>query len=288
MNDIDDLDQQIKAWYTSIPKETQMEMADWESAPQYLNPPVHVQKEYDIQRLQIWTYLRLNQIRMTLHLPVLHQHSSIIENLHAAKRVVKLAKNTIMYLTHVHHSTNLYRKFQVFYHQFLASAITVLFLASCHAPVNFSSYCRKEFYLALELIKDLSSKSYISKRLWSTIKSLREVAPRLGLDKEPNHNAHAAPVMRIPSGVGQVPLPPHLARQQQQPPVPGSPTPLEVNNGLQMATEMSRFFEGYVNMHGVNYPPSPNTAPRAPVAGEEAGAPYFANGSVYQHFKEMF
>jgi len=35
--------------------------------------------------------------------------------------------------------------------------------------------------MALELVRGLSSNSYVSKRLWKTIKTLKEVGPRLGL-----------------------------------------------------------------------------------------------------------
>lgn len=35
--------------------------------------------------------------------------------------------------------------------------------------------------MALELVKDLSSKSWVSQRLWRTVKSLKAYAPRLGL-----------------------------------------------------------------------------------------------------------
>ena len=60
-----------------------------------------------------------------------------------AQRVVDLAKDTIQYLHHLNSTTNLYRRTQVFYHQFLAAAISVVFLASVHAPVRFSAVCRE-------------------------------------------------------------------------------------------------------------------------------------------------
>lgn len=79
------------------------------------------------------------------------------------------------------------------YHQFLASAITVVFLASVHAPVVFGAACRDEFYLALDLVKDLSANSCVSKRLWCTIGSLGDVAPRLGPDPDAgDDDAHSS------------------------------------------------------------------------------------------------
>jgi hypothetical protein len=67
------------------------------------------------------------------------------------------------------------------FNYFLISALAVLFLAVAHAPAEFSQPSRDEFYMALELVRGLSSNSYVSKRLWKTIKTLKEVGPRLGL-----------------------------------------------------------------------------------------------------------
>lgn len=115
---------------------------------------------------------------------MLHTASSITQNNDFAQRVVNLAKETIRYLSFLNNNSIIYRRIQVFYHHFLTSAIAVLFLASTHAPVSFSSQCREEFHMALELIKDLSAKSCVSQRLWRTVKSIKAYAPRLGLQQD--------------------------------------------------------------------------------------------------------
>ncbi|KAI1864411.1 uncharacterized protein JN550_008968 [Neoarthrinium moseri] len=324
-NDIEDLDRQIKQWYSEVPAEVRLDLPDWETMPRHLMPPVHSQKDYNIQRLQIWTYLRLNQIRTWLHMPILHTHSSIMENLRGAERAVKLAKNTIKYLAHLNSTTNVYRKIQVFYHQFLTSAIAVLFLASCHAPVNFSASCRDEFYIALELVRDLSSKSWVSQRLWRTIKSLKEVAPRLGLaEAEDPHSSAALTMAGLATG--------HMGQKAATPPAvdpntaasfnrpiptsaPGAAAPMVdgAQNGWQISTEMSRIFEGYMGMNGMP-PPSllddmgvpggalggdptqrttadfqPQPVPDDAVSGPfGVRVPGQGNGSVYSHFRDMF
>ncbi|KAI0019192.1 hypothetical protein F4780DRAFT_462026 [Xylariomycetidae sp. FL0641] len=278
--DIDDLDVRVKQWYTEIPKDAQMELADWESLPRYLNPQVNSQKDYDVQRLQIWTYLRLNQIRTWLYTPILHTHSSIMENLHYVESAVKLAKNTIRYLTHLNNTTNIYRKMQVFYHQFLSAALTVLFLASCHAPVNFSSSCRDEFYMALELVKDLSTKSWVSKRLWSTIKSLREVAPRLGLAEDPRSSA--ALTM---AGLATGQMDPNSSAASGYSQYAGSSPGAQ--SSIQMSHEMSRIFEGYLGKSAQMSDGMANPAAQE-VSGGPPPLPYTAGGSVYPHFKHMF
>ncbi|KAI1329430.1 hypothetical protein F5Y16DRAFT_365972 [Xylariaceae sp. FL0255] len=259
------LDQRIKQWYSALPIEVRLQIADWEDLPPYIIPSVNSKKEYNLQRTQIWTWLRLNQIRVWLITPILHTHSSIMDNLAWAETAVKLAKNTIRYLTHLNNTTDLYRKMEIFYHQFLSSAITVLFVASCHAPVNFSSSCRDEFYMALDLVKDMSAKSWISKRLWGTVKSLRDVAPRLGLAEDP-HSSAALTMAGLATA-----QPPQQA--QSQPAQPGSgngsspaaaavpfinPNMIPVSSpafegariGLQMTNEMSRIFEGISGKNG--------------------------------------
>lgn len=284
--DMGDLDRQIKQWYASVPAEAQLELADWESMPRYLSPQPQSssKKEYDVQRLQIWTYLRLNQIRTWLHTPVLHAHSTIMENLGLAERAVKIAKNTIKYLTHLNNTTNLYRRIQVFYHQFLTNAIAVLFLASCHAPVNFSATCRDEFYMALDLVKDLSGKSWVSKRLWRTIRTLREVAPRLGLAEDPHssaaltmaglatgHHAHA------PSILNHHPTPPPSSAV----PSFGHDVGGGEMDGLHLSSEMSKIFEGVMGVDAVD----DGSGPPATPFGVGVGV---GETSLYPQFRDMF
>ncbi|KAI1429679.1 fungal-specific transcription factor domain-containing protein [Xylaria sp. FL1777] len=291
VDDIEDLDQLIKKWYNELPKEVQLDLSDWEDLPQYLSPPVNSQKEYDIQRLQIWTWLRYNQIRMWLHTPILHTHSSIMDNLRYAEIAVKLAKNTIRYLAHLNNTTNVYRRMQIFYHQFLSSAITILFVASCHAPVNFSSSCRDEFYMALELLKDMSAKSWVSKRLWGTVKSLRDVAPRLGLAEDP-HSSAALTMAGLATGHSQTrPGPSTSSPFAHALLVPPSPGFDGMQTGMQMSSEMSRIFEGVSGKHTQLHDGLGHTDPNAVGATVGPGAPampFAPRSTVYPSFRDTF
>ncbi|KLU81743.1 fungal specific transcription factor domain-containing protein [Magnaporthiopsis poae ATCC 64411] len=171
------LDQEIFAWYESVPDDIKS------SSPGEVPLP-SAGPSYNLQRQQVWTRLRLYQIRIWLHMPVLHCASSIQQNKDLAFKVVRLAKDTIQYLRKLHDNTGVYRRLQVFYHQFLSSSIAVLFLAAAHAPVQFSDLARPEFYMALGLIKELSAKSWVSQRLWRAVHSLKHYATRLGLQDE--------------------------------------------------------------------------------------------------------
>lgn len=180
------LDYQILQWQKNIPPSLQLPTS---SAPQTTSRTIH--------RLQILLYIRANQMRILIYRPVLHSASSIQENLNYASTVVELAKDTIRALTHLNQTTDIYRCQQVCFNYFLTSAIAVLFLASCHAPVHFSSICRDEFYMALDLVKGFSNKSWVSKRLWKTIKGLKEVGPKLGLDEVREGDAHESAALAM-------------------------------------------------------------------------------------------
>jgi hypothetical protein len=172
-DDISFLDFQVLNWHRSIPES--LKFIHPESG-RHLDPPAR-----SVHRLQVVLYLRANQMRILIYRPVLHTATTIMENLDFAHVVVKVAKDTIRILTYINQTSDIYRVQQTMFNYFLISALAVLFLAVAHAPAEFSQPSRDEFYMALELVRGLSSNSYVSKRLWKTIKTLKEVGPRLGL-----------------------------------------------------------------------------------------------------------
>lgn len=132
-------------------------------------------------RLQIILYLRTNAMRILLHRHVLHSSASIINNRPQAATVVDVAKDTIRLLTLVNQTSDLYRTSQVLFNAFLTSALAVLFLAVSHAPHAFADLVREEFHLALDLVRGFSRDSWVGRRLWKTIRVLKDVGPKLGL-----------------------------------------------------------------------------------------------------------
>ncbi|KAG6231037.1 hypothetical protein E4U34_006576 [Claviceps purpurea] len=287
--EIDNLDGEIFQWYENVPDE--VKIRDWEKEKQILSstPP------NKLQRLRLWTYLRLNQIRIWLYTPILHCATSIMQNPVQALRVVNLAKDTIRYLSHLNSTTLLYQRAQVFYNQFLASAIAVLFLASVHAPIRFSAVCREEFYMALDLVKSLSSKSWVSQRLWRMIKSLKDVAPRFGLN--PDDDAHSSAALGMiglargngmdgrSSSVAQSPFTSMDGPQGNQTHV--SAEHLADENGQKMQSELSRIFEGYVGLNGFQFE-NDRMQPQPGMASETAGEMYTPDGTVFPHFRDLF
>ncbi|KAF1841157.1 uncharacterized protein K460DRAFT_359678 [Cucurbitaria berberidis CBS 394.84] len=171
--DISFLDFQVLNWHRMIPESLKFVHPD---SGRQIEPPPRV-----LHRLQVVLYLRANQMRILIYRPVLHTATTIMENMEFAHVVVKVAKDTIRILTYINQTSDIYRSQQTMFNYFLISALAVLFLAVAHAPADFSQTSRDEFYRALELVRGLSSDSYVSKRLWKTIKTLKEVGPRLGL-----------------------------------------------------------------------------------------------------------
>ncbi|QPG94319.1 hypothetical protein C2857_005689 [Epichloe festucae Fl1] len=284
--EIDNLDREILEWYEKVPDEVRVR--NWDREKQITSTP-----SYNLQRLRIWTYLRLNQIRIWLYTPVLHSATSIMQHPVQAQRVVDLARDTIQYLNHLNSTTSLYRRAQVFYHQFLASAIAVVFLASVHAPVRFSAVCREEFYMALDLVKDLSAKSWVSKRLWRTIKSLKDVAPRFGLNPDGDAHSNAALGM-IGLAMGHMdgnhPVGQSSFSHMSMPQVHQNPSPSETSmdqNGKKIQNELSRIFEGYVGLNRFPFGDD-RIQPPSDMTPDSARGMFTPDGTVFSHLREMF
>lgn len=126
-------------------------------------------------------HLRKNQARISIYRPILHSATSIMENRHYAQNVVDVAKDTINTLTGVNQISDIYTTQQVMYNYFLVQALAVLFLSVAHAPAVFCTQTRQEFFAAIEMVKGFSTKSHVSKRLWRTIRGLKEMGDKIGL-----------------------------------------------------------------------------------------------------------
>lgn len=171
--EIDYLDYQVMEWYRNIPEHLQYATPVQQDSGQ-LSSRIN-------NRLRIILYLRANQMRLHIHRPVLHSAARIAEHPNYARNAVDLAKDTIRVLTTMDRTTDVYRRQQVMFNYFLLTALATLFLAVCHAPDLFSNLCRDEFYMALDLVRSMTPQSFVAKRLWKTIRGLKEIGPKLGL-----------------------------------------------------------------------------------------------------------
>ena len=174
------LDYQIVQWHRNIPSHLRFEHPS-QSHSGRLSTSTGASESRAGHRLRILLYLRANQMRILIYRPVLHSATDIMQHHKEAQTVIDVAKDTIRVLTHINQSSDLYRTQQVLFNAFLTSALAVLFLAVAHTPAEFAENVREEFYMAIELVRGFSKGSWISKRLWRTIRVLKEVGPKLGL-----------------------------------------------------------------------------------------------------------
>jgi hypothetical protein len=280
------LDYQTLQWAKSIPSELQLPTA---SSSQTASRALH--------RLQILLYLRANQMRILIYTPVLHSGSSIQENLSYASTVVELAKDTIRALTHLNQTTDIYRAQQVCFNYFLISALAVIFLASCHAPVHFSPLCREEFYMALDLVKGFSNKSFVSKRLWKTIKGLKEIGPKLGLSQDHNENHHShMEDAHSSAALAMAGLAGHEISGLSSSAFGGQDGSMAANgnnspmNGFQMSHEMTNLFEAALGSAGVgNGSGGAGGYAQLPPGGDSAGSTAFGGDEqLYRQLRDLF
>jgi hypothetical protein len=167
------LDYQILQWYSQLPESLQFNSRDLARESEIPGRGV--------RRLRLLMYLRKNQARISIYRPILHSATSIMENRHYAQNVIDVAKDTINTLTAVNQMSDIYKTQQVLYNYFLVQGLAVLFLAVAHAPAVFCGQTRTEFYSAIEIVKGFSTKSHVSKRLWRTIRGLKEIGDKIGL-----------------------------------------------------------------------------------------------------------
>ena len=184
------LDYQILQWHSQLPGSLQFNNRD-------------LGRENEIpgrgaRRLRLLMYLRKNQARISIYRPILHSATSIMENRHYARMVIDVAKDTINTLTAVNQMSDIYKTQQVLYNYFLVQALAVLFLSVAHAPAVFCGQTREEFYAAIEIVKGFSTKSHVSKRLWRTIRGLKDMGDKIGLlarggndVSDAEHDAHS-------------------------------------------------------------------------------------------------
>jgi hypothetical protein len=240
------LNYQVETWVRGIPDILRL---DHPSTPEF-GPAAEGPRS--LRRLRAMVYLRSNQLRMLIYRPVLHTAAHIARHPAESETVVDLAKDTIRFITRLNETSDIYQLQQIAFNWFLVSALAVLFLAVAQAPTQFSVSCKEEFYCALELVKGFSTKSYVSRRLWKSIRSLRKLGPQLGLGLQ-KHRQEDQIDHQDNLQTSLVPAPTGSAHSQ---------TPLD---GAQMTQELMEWFEAVGKLEdqimGVETGPVPQLEP---------------------------
>ncbi|KAJ6012879.1 hypothetical protein N7522_003234 [Penicillium canescens] len=229
------LDYQILQWYKQVPEELKFYPVE--------SPKTGESVSRGMRRLRVLLYLRMNQLRILIYRPVLHSSASIAEDRGHAQTVVDVAKDTVRVLTRLNQMSDIYRTQQITFNYFLVAALAVLFLAVSHAPADFNRQVRDEFYMALDLINGFSTKSFVSKRLWKTIKGLRKIGEKLGVLARPfgtdSADPHSSAAVAMAGLAGHPIEDLSMYGQMNNRNELGS-SPL---NGLQMSHELTNLFE---------------------------------------------
>ncbi|QIX01738.1 hypothetical protein AMS68_007255 [Peltaster fructicola] len=178
IEEMDYLDYQVLQWHRLVPPQLQYQHPYQQDRTQAVSNSSSSRSELATQMI---IYLRANQMRILIHRPILHSATTITAHREHAEKVIDIAKDSIRVLTYINQSTDMYRKKQVIFHAYLTSALAVLFLAVSHTPAFYAHSVRDEFYMAIDLVRGLSAGSFVSRRLWRTLKTLKEIAPKLGL-----------------------------------------------------------------------------------------------------------
>ncbi|KAK9452135.1 fungal-specific transcription factor domain-containing protein [Limtongia smithiae] len=165
-DDIDYTEFLIHKWYNSLPQDLRLHRA---SEIGYTQLPRLSRK------LQTILYLRSKLMLLHVYRPVFFSTSTIAAKMPYAIHAVEIALCMIRELSRLQFETDLYRSCQLHYNYFLISALGVLFMAIIHAPAVFAAPCKREFNMALDLIKLFSKVSSVGRRLWATVKKLRTV-----------------------------------------------------------------------------------------------------------------
>jgi hypothetical protein len=255
VSELEYLDIQVVRWQQSLPEELSYTHSEQDNLDEQST------------RLRVLLYLRANQVRILTGRQVLLSTSTIMDNLNYANTVVGVIKDTIHVLSRLHQTTERYRKFQAFYNYFLISALAALFLAVAHAPAQYAASCRDEFYLALDIVRNLSSSSFLAKRLWKTIRVLKEIGPQIGLAIRNNatstqlvstpEDAHSSAAVAMANLAGhQMDSLQTYAQHPQQPPSGADPAAMQSwENWNVMADDLTNLFEAAGNRPA--YTPSP-------------------------------
>ncbi|CAK7229831.1 hypothetical protein SBRCBS47491_007380 [Sporothrix bragantina] len=176
------LDARTKDWLHSITPDLQLRHPRLGLAP--LSQP------RAMQRIRTLLYLRGNHTRTLIYRHHLLSAQSIAANERHAQLVVDIAQDSIHVLVHLNSTSDIYSRQQNAFNYFLLSALSIIFLAVCHAPETFTVSCRKSFLDAVELVRGLSRNSLASRRLWNCVHGLLQRLRSLGLQGAEDDNSN--------------------------------------------------------------------------------------------------
>lgn len=169
------LDAQISNWFGGIPAEFRI------SSPFNIPPELRHSTSRGVRSARTLMYLRANHLRSLVNRQYVLSTTAIAANLQQARLVVHIARDSIQVLVALSRESDVYARQQAAYNHFLVSALSIVLLATSHAPALFAHICRKDFSDAIDLVKGFSQTSVAGRRLWKSMRGLVSAVSRLGL-----------------------------------------------------------------------------------------------------------
>lgn len=125
-------------------------------------------------RLRLTLYLRANQMRMVIYRNSAVQSGSSSFNHSSVNDMAEIAQDTIRILVGLARTTDIYHAQHRTFNHFLETAISSLLLIICCAGSMQTVSCLQDVVAAMELVKQLSSQSPITRRLSDKLKGIHE------------------------------------------------------------------------------------------------------------------
>ena len=132
-------------------------------------------------------HARAQQLRSLIYRPVLYSTARIAENKKQAQMAVDIARESVQFLALTSRTTTFAIGEPLFFRDFLISHLAGILLAVSNAPTEFSHQLCDEFYLVLDVLRNLSSRSPVIARVWNSIRILEIAGPKLGLSRAPQN-----------------------------------------------------------------------------------------------------
>ncbi|KAK6385747.1 hypothetical protein LTS17_001319 [Exophiala oligosperma] len=129
-------------------------------------------------------HIRTQQLRSLIYRPVLYSAARIADNKKHSQLAVDIARESVQFLALASRTTTLAQDEPLFFRDFLISHLAGILLAVSNAPAVFGHQLCDEFYLVMDVLRNLSPRSPVIARVWSSIRILEIVGPKLGLRRE--------------------------------------------------------------------------------------------------------
>lgn len=160
-------DFRIVEWRRRLPRSLQ-----FDSRHQRFDPNLEDRSQY---RMRLLLYLRANQMRMMIRRQSTARPSPNRTDASHIHSMVEVACDTIQILSEVTHTCDVYHTQQITFNHFLETAISSLLMAVARRQDLKDSQCLSGLTMAMDMVKDLASKSSMMRKLRNKLQELKIV-----------------------------------------------------------------------------------------------------------------